>query len=323
MVKVPDPRLDKLAVMVKPRRVTHADVDYLDWGGVDTDPALAADLEAKVPGELRASDALVAVIRAFASDVVPHPRGSVDPQRDLADLQLALALADLTTVETRLGRIEHTLKVKKEPELQLERTVLEKCRTHLEQERPLREIELSREDARRIRGFELLSAKPLLVVINISESDIGAAGDKEQAMQAHLSGVQTTVIALSAQIEMEIAQLADAERKAFLEALGITEPALDRMIRASYRLLGLVSFFTATEPEARAWTVPEGTRAVEAAEAIHSDIARGFIRAEVVPYPDYVEHGGMQGAKQAGKFRLEGKDYVVQDGDVIYFRFNV
>jgi len=323
VVKVPDDRLQALAEIVKPKKITPAEVDYLDWGGLATDSAQGADLESKVPAELRQSDALAAVIRDFKSEVVPHPKGSVDAARDIEDLQLALILADLATVETRLTRLERTLKVKKDVQLEAEQAALVACRAQLENEKPLRELDLSEHELKLLRGFGLLSAKPLLFVLNIDEARVDEAAAIEASWQSKLSGAKCGVIALCAQIEKEIARLDDDERQAFLEDLKIAEPALGRMIRKSYALLGLISYFTAGDPEVRAWTIPRGARAVEAADVIHSDIARGFIRAEVVAYDDYVEKRGVAGAKQAGRFRLEGKDYVVQDGDVIYFRFNV
>lgn len=323
IVRVPDSRLGVLADMVKPKKVTAAEVEYLDWGGLATDSGQAADLESKVPAELRQSDALVAVIREFASDVVPHPKGSVDPVRDLEDLQLALILADLTTVETRLERVQRTLKVKKDADSEHELDALMKCKEQLEAEKPLRDLELPPEAWKLLRGFGFLSQKPLLVVINVGEDRLGQEDEIVERCRGCLPGGKCAVLALCAQIEMEIAQLPDEEREAFLADLGIAEPALGRMIQKSYELMGLISFFTAGDPEVRAWTVPSGATAVQAADVIHSDIARGFIRAEVVAYDEYVSHGGVPGAKQAGKFRLEGKEYVVADGDVIYFRFNV
>jgi GTP-binding protein YchF len=322
VVKVPDDRVAPLAEMAQPKKVTHAEIEYLDYG-LAADSAHAADLEAKTPAELRASDALVAVIRAFESDVVAHPKGSIDPERDLEDLRLALILADLATVEKRIERIERTLKVKKDQALATERALLVTCREQLEGEKPLRELEATAEEMKRLKGFEFLSAKPLLVVVNIGEAQIGEAPELETHWRTILPRSRCALIALCAQIEMEIAQLEDAEREVFLADLGIAEPALGRLIRASYDLLGLISFFTVGDPEVRAWTIPSGATALDAADQIHSDIARGFIRAEVVTHPDYVAHGGVAGAKQAGKFRLEGKDYIVRDGDVIYFRFNV
>lgn len=323
VVKVPDSRLAKLAAIVHPKKITPAEVEYLDWGGVATDPSQAADMESKIPAEIRACDALVAVVRAFESDVVAHHHGSVDAARDLADLQMALVLADLATVETRLDRLERTLKVKKDQLLELEQKTLVRCRTHLEAERSLRSLDLSREERQRLRGFGFLTVKPLLVVINVGEAQLAEASALESEWQSRLAADHSAAVVLCAQIEMEIAQLDDAERSAFLADLGISEPALGRMIRASYGLLGLLSYFTAGDPEVRAWTIPGGATAVEAADVIHSDIARGFIRAEVIPYDDYIAHQGVAGAKHAGRFRLEGKDYVVRDGDVIYFRFNV
>jgi hypothetical protein len=323
LILVPDDRLGALAKIENPRKIVPAEVDYLDWGGVAADPTTAAEMESKIPAEIRDCDALVVVVRAFESDVVAHPRGTVDAAHDLEDSNLALVLADLATVENRLSRVERTLKVKKDTELEAERTALERWKTQLESEQPIRDLDLSDQEWKRLRGFGLLTAKPLLVVVNLGEDQIGDAERIEAEWQAKLGPGRSSIIALCAQIEMEIGQLGDDERGAFLTDMGIAEPALGRMIRASYGLLGLLSFFTAAEPEVRAWTITEGQTAVEAARVIHSDIARGFIRAEVIPYDDYVEHRGVPGAKQAGKFRLEGKDYIVRDGDVIYFRFNV
>jgi GTP-binding protein YchF len=323
VVKVPDGRLQALADIVKPKKITPAEVEYLDWGGVAADPSQAADSESKIPAEIRSCDALVAVIRAFESDVVPHPRGTVDPARDLNDLQTALILADLTTVETRITRLDKSLKVKKDTGNEAELNALHTCREHLENEQSLRTLELSKEVLGRLRGFGFLTSKPLLVVLNLGEDDLAEGAELEARWQEKVGDKLCTVIALCAQVEMEIAQLDEEEKAAFLTDMGISEPALGRMIRTSYGLVGLLAYFTAGDPEVRAWTVPAGATAVQAADVIHSDIARGFIRAEVVAYDEYIAGKGIPGAKQAGKFRLEGKDYVVCDGDVIYFRFNV
>jgi hypothetical protein len=274
------------------------------------------------------ADALVHVVRAFEDPAVPHPSGAVDPLRDAQSVEDELILADLGVAERRLERIEKELKKNRTADLERERDVLTLCRPALEEGRPLRALDLQGEDLKRLRGFQFLSAKPLLVVINLDERQLaeGAATRIDKAAEAtgltpFLSRARTAAVAVCARIELEIAQLDAADRAGFLADLGLTESGLDRVIRASYDLLGYISFFTVGEDECRAWSIPRATPAQLAAAEIHSDIARGFIRAEVVSYDALTARGSMAACRDHGEVRLEGKDYIVLDGDIINFRF--
>jgi GTP-binding protein YchF len=272
------------------------------------------------------ANALVHVVRAFRDDAVAHPAGSIDPARDAQAMEDELILADLGVAERRLERLEKDLKKSKSPDFEREREVLVQCRAALEDGRPLRGLDLHGDDLRRLRGFQFLSAKPLLVVINLDESDAAAATNVRDVAAAtglapFLSRASTGAAAVCAKIELEIAQLDEADAASFLADLGLTESGLDRVIRASYELLGYISFFTVGEDECRAWSIPRSTTAQLAAGEIHSDIARGFIRAEVVGYDALIRSGTMAACREHGEVRLEGKEYVVQDGDIINFRF--
>jgi ribosome-binding ATPase len=322
IARVPDARVERLAEMYRPKKKTPATVEYVDMPGVAKgEGAALVDLPA-----LRGVDALVHVVRAFASEVVPHPEGSIDPLRDARMLELELILADLGAVERRLERLEANIKKANKADDVAERGVMLKMKEALEAERPLRDLELSEEERRRVRGYALLSEKPLLLVVNMGEGQVkGAAGLLAEAglVAFAAEGRARAVCAVSAPIEAEMAQLSAEDAEGFREDLGLAEPGLDRVIRTSYELLGLISFLTAGEDECRAWTIRRGTRAQAAAGEIHSDIERGFIRAEVVAFDDLVKAGSLAACREAGTLRLEGKDYVVRDGDVINFRFNV
>jgi hypothetical protein len=274
---------------------------------------------------LRGIDLLVHVVRAFASDTVPHPEGSVDPGRDAKMLELELILADHGTVERRLERLEVNIRKARREEDLKERELFLRLRETLEAERPLRELSLTEEEKRTLRGYALLSEKPLLLVVNLGEGDVrDAAGALERSGLQRLAarpGIAT--LAVSAPIEAEMAELAPEDARAFREDLGLAEPGLDRVIRTSYTLLGLISFLTVGEDECRAWTIRRGTRAQQAAGAVHSDIERGFIRAEVVPFEALMAAGSLAACRERGSLRLEGKEYEVRDGDVINFRFAV
>ena len=321
VARVPDRRVDALADMFRPRKKTHATVEYVDVPGVVKGEGSAlVDLPA-----LRGVDALVHVVRAFESDVVPHPEGSVDPLRDARMLELELILADLGSVERRIERLDANIKKARRAEDVSERELFVRIKQALETEHPLRELDLADEDRRRLRSYSLLSEKPVLVVANLSESGIrdaeGFAAGSGLRSFAERPGL--ALCPVSATIEAEIAQLPPEDAHAFMDDLGLAEPGLDRVIRTSYGLLGLISFLTSGEDECRAWTIRRGTRAQVAAGTIHSDIERGFIRAEVVAFEDLVSAGSIAACRDRGTLRLEGKDYVVGDGDVINFRFNV
>jgi len=321
IARVPDGRVDRLSEMYRPKKKTWATVEYVDVPGVAKGEGQAlVDQPA-----LRGVDALVHVLRAFASDTVPHPDGSVDPLRDAGIMELELILADLSTVERRLERLEANIKKANRPDDVAERAVFLKLKEALEAERPLREVSLTEEERRRLRSYSFLSEKPILLVVNLGEDEVkDAAGALARAgLQALGERPGTALCPVAAPIETEIAQLPQEDARAFMEDLGLAEPGLDRVIRTSYALLGLVSFLTAGEDECRAWTIRRGTKAQQAAGTIHSDIERGFIRAEVVPFDELVRAGSLAACRDKGTLRLEGKEYVVQDGDVINFRFNV
>ncbi|HET7293170.1 MAG TPA: redox-regulated ATPase YchF [Vicinamibacteria bacterium] len=322
VAKVPDSRVLALAEMYRPRKTTLATIEYVDVPGVKKGEGQAlVDLPA-----LRGIDVLVHVVRAFESELVPHPEGSIDPLRDAKMLDLELILADLGAVEKRLERLEANIKKANRPEDVAERTLFIKMKEGLEQERPLRELALDTDERKRLRNYSLLSEKPVLLVVNFGEAELkDAARSLERAGLAELvrSRAGLGLCHVAAPIEAEIAQLPAADARAFLEDLGLAEPGLDRVIRTSYELLGLISFLTAGEDECRAWTIRRGTRAQHAAGEIHSDIERGFIRAEVVAFDDLVAAGSIAACREKGSLRLEGKEYVVRDGDVINFRFAV
>jgi ribosome-binding ATPase len=317
VAQVPDARLVKLRDLFSPKKYTPATVEYVDIPGIRKgEGAESLDL-----GKLRTVDALVHVVRAFDDPELQHASGSVDPARDLIELELELILADHELVERRLERLAQSAKRGLKPEEEREKALLaDVVLPALEAERPMRDVELSPDDERRLRGFQMLSAKPMLVVLNVGEGELAGA---DPAKAGWTKRNRTEAVVVSAPIEQEIAGLAAEEQRDFLAELGLAEPSVDRVIRASYELLGLLSFFTVGEDEVRAWTVRRGTHAREAAGTIHSDIERGFIRAEVVDWEELVRQGSIAACRNAGSLRLEGKEYEVKDGEVIHFRFNV
>jgi ribosome-binding ATPase len=319
--KVPDARLDRLTAMFKPKKHVPATVEFVDIANpVRTGTTAAQALLDVAP--YRNADALLHVVRAFRDESVPHPKLTVDPARDAREMEEELILADLGVVERRLERLERDLKKQNTAELRREQDVLQRCRARLDDGQALRGLDLDPEDARRLRGFQLLSAKPLLIVLNVDEAELAEADAvvAGAGLEALLASGHTRAVPVCAKIELEIAQLDPADAAAFMADLGLKESGLDRVIRASYDLLGYISFFTVGEDECRAWSIPRGTAAQVAAGEIHSDIARGFIRAEVVPYDVLLSRGSLAACKEHAELRLEGKDYVVQDGDVINFR---
>jgi ribosome-binding ATPase len=323
--KVPDARLDRLTAMYNPKKRVPATVEFSDLAAGAAGAQGLVDVAA-----YKNADALVHVLREFRDPAIPHASGSIDPARDAQAMEDELILADLGVAERRLERLEKDLKKSRSPDLERERDVVTLCRGALEEGRPLRSLDLKGDDLKRLRGFQFLSAKPLLIVINMDEGQLAEGGEAatrvERAADAagltsFLSRAGTAAAAVCAKIELEIAQLEAADAAAFLADLGLKESGLDRVIRASYDLLGYISFFTVGEDECRAWSIPRHTPAQLAASEIHSDIARGFIRAEVVSYDHLIARGTMAACREHGEVRLEGKEYVVQDGDIINFRF--
>ncbi len=320
--RVPDDRLDRLTAMYNPRKRVPATVEFTDL----VVPARTGAQGLVDVAGYKNADALVHVVRAFGDESVPHPSGSVDAARDAQAMEDELILADLGVAERRLERIEKDLKKGRSTELERERDVVLQCKDALEQGRPLRTLQLAGDDLKRLRGFQLLSAKPLLLVINLAEGDLAGIGAdiakaaEKTGLTGFLAHAATKAVALCARIELEISQLDGGDAAVFLSDLGLDESGLDRVIRTSYDLLGYLSFFTVGEDECRAWSVARGTPAQLAAGEIHSDIQRGFIRAEVVAYDALITRGSMSACREHGEVRLEGKDYVVQDGDIINFR---
>ena len=321
IVPVPDARLQILAVMHQARKVTPATITFAD-ADLTGYHSTRAYVESLLP-LVRDADALAHVVRAFDDPAAPHPQGSIDPVRDLSHLNSELLVADLVVIEKRLERLSKDLQKIKNADLEREYALLQRCQTAIEAEQPVRSLTLNDDEAKRLRGFGLLTSKAQLVVLNLDEAHRDTESTYLDALAAHTQHTDTDIMPLYGKIEGEIAQLPPEEATAFLHDLGLQESGLDRFVRASYALLGLCAFFTAGEKETRAWTIPCQTSALYAAGAIHSDLARGFIRAEVVHYNDLVASGSLAKARETGKLRLEGKEYPVQDGDVLLIRFHV
>jgi ribosome-binding ATPase len=318
VTKVPDGRLDALAKIFQPPKITHATVEYLDFPAVSKealrDPSYLASL--------RVVDAMAHVLRVFESDTVPHEKGSVDPLRDFEDVEMELILSDLVVVEKRMERVDKDRKRARSPELDAEFALLERLKAELEANRALRGLEFSGEDEKRIRGFQFLSQKPMLVVLNLGENDASRLHEmEEQYRNGPFKDRQgTSVTAICGKIEAELAELPAADAQEYLASYGLKESGLERLISATYSLLGLMSFLTAGETEVRAWTIPMQSTAQKAAGAIHSDFEKKFIRAEVVNWKTLIDHDGYVGVKEKGLLRLEGKEYIVKDGDVLVIR---
>ena len=318
MTKVPDGRLDALAKIFEPPKITHATVEYLDFPAISKeslrDPSYLASL--------RVVDALAHVLRVFDDPAVAHSAGSIDPLRDAEVLDLELMLSDLDQIERRIERVEKDLKKKKEPILEQELVLLNRCKAAIESEKPLREMEFNPEERKTINGYKFLSQRPMLYVLNLGDGEVA---ELDSAVERHklaklMGRPNTFVLSICGRIEAELAELEPAEGAEMLAAYGLKSSGLDRIIQATYQLLGLTSFFTAGEPEVRAWTIKRGMNAQKAAGAIHSDIERGFIRAEVVRCEDLLAAGSLPVARERAQVRLEGKEYIVQEGDVILFR---
>ncbi len=321
MVPVPDARLDALAEIVHPERLVPATVEFVDIAGLVAGASKGEGLGNQFLSHIREVDAIAHVVRCFESSDIVHVAGKVDPLSDIEVIDTELALADLSTVEKGLERAAKAAKSGDKDALR-KKQLLERVKAHLDEVKPVRAMSLSAEEARDVRELQLITAKPVMYVANVAEG--GFKGNpllERVAQRAAAEGAVT--VAVCAAIEAEIAQLEAADRAGFLAELGLEEPGLDRVIRAGYQLLGLQTYFTAGEKEVRAWTVHVGATAPQAAAVIHTDFERGFIRAEVIGYADYIACRGEAGAREAGKLRLEGKEYVMQEGDVVHFRFNV
>jgi GTP-binding protein YchF len=321
-VRVPDPRIDRLSAMFEPRKTTYAQIQYNDITGLRVGIGDEGGLSGPLLNAVAQVDAFLHVVRAFEDENVPHPGGPVDPAGDLAAMDFELLFSDLVIVERSMERLAQQLSKKRAyPERQADETLLSllmRLKEALEREAPIRDLALTREEMTMIRGYQFLTGKPVLVVLNVGDEGSDDPGDYLDYQHR-----QSEVICLRGGLEMEIAELDEDEAELFLQEYGISEPGLHRMIRLSYRLLGLHSFFTVGEDEVRSWTIPVGATALEAAGAIHSDLARGFIRAEVVSYDDLIAAGSLDAARKRGTLRLQGRDYVVQDGDILNIRFNV
>ncbi len=319
VAKVPDDRLDRLAALYNPKKLTHASVEYVDVGAIGQE----ALKESAYLGHLRTVDALAHVVRAFNDPAIPHV-GSIDPLRDIKNVEFDLMVSDLGQIEKRLERVEKDLKKMRSADLEKEFELLQRANAHLGSERPLRELEMTPEDKKRLRGFMFLSEKPILYVLNISETaelgkELETAVGKYKLSEV-ASRPNAAAAAICGKVEAELAEMSDADAAEFLSSYGLKESGLVRLIRTTYALLGLISFFTAGEDECRAWTVPVHTRAVEGAGAIHSDLEKHFIRAETIRWDQLLEAGSEANARTRGTLRLEGKDYIVKDGDVMHIR---
>jgi GTP-binding protein YchF len=318
VAQVPDARVEALAELFKPPKITHAVVEYVDAPPVSKealrDPAFLASL--------RVVDAFAHVLRSFDDPSVPHEAGTVDPLRDLENVELELMLSDLAVIEKRIERVDKDRKKMKAPDLDREFEILERFKASLDASRPLRELELSDDEEKRSRGFQFLSQKPMLYVLNLGEADAPRLHEIEAEFRNGplADRARTAVTAVCGKIEAELAELSGDEAREYLASYGLKESGLERLISASYALLGLMSFLTAGETEVRAWTIPVASHAVKAAGVIHTDFEKRFIRAEVVNWQALIEHGGYPGVREKGLLRLEGKDYVVRDGDVLVIR---
>ena len=319
VAKVPDERLDKLAALYNPKKLTHASVEYVDVGAIGQE----ALKDTAYLGHLRNVDALAHVVRAFEEPSIPHV-GELNPLRDIRNVDFDLMISDLGQTEKRLERLEKDIKKMRSPELEHELALLQRAKAHLETEKPLREMTMTPEEKKRLRGFMFLSEKPMLYVVNITETtDLGKA--LEEAVTKHglaevASRPNAGAAAICGKVEAELAEMSDADAAEFLASYSLKESGLVRLIRTTYTLLGLMSFFTAGEDECRAWTIPINTRAVNAAGAIHSDLEKHFIRAETIRWDALLEAGSEANARAKGTLRLEGKEYIVQDGDVMHIR---
>ena len=323
VVPVPDERLDNLAKMYNPQKVTHAVIEFVDIAGLVKGASRGEGLGNKFLSHIRETDAICEVVRCFNDENVVHVDGSVDPIRDIETINLELIFADIETVNKRLDKARKNLKADKKYQAEID--LLEKIKKTLEDGKSARTIEFNEDEQAIVKDMFLLTTKPILYIANVSEEQLENAESDELVLKVkeYATNENTEVIPLCVKIEEELSSLEDEDKKEMLDALGLNESGLDKVIKKSYDLLGLMSFLTAGEPEVRAWTIKKGTKAPEAAGKIHSDIQRGFIKAEIVSYDDLMKEGSMVAAREKGLVRSEGKEYIMQDGDIVLFKFNV
>lgn len=323
VVPVPDERLDELTKMYHPQKTTHAVIEFVDIAGLVKGASKGEGLGNKFLSHIREVDSIVEVVRCFENPNVVHVDGNINPTRDIETINLELIFADLETIDKRLDRAKVKLKADKKAQFEID--VLNKIKTTLEGGMSARTLELSDEEKELIKDVYLLTAKPILYIANVSEEQLANSENDENVnkVREYAKKENASVIPLCVKIEEELSSLDGEDKKEMLEALGLDESGLDKVVKASYDLLGLMSFLTAGEPEVRAWTIKKGTKAPEAAGKIHSDIQRGFIKAEVVSYDDLMQEGSMNAVREKGLLRMEGKEYIMQDGDIVLFRFNV
>ncbi len=322
VVKVPDPRLNRLAEIFKPKRIVHAEVQYVDIAGM-TGGKSSEKKEAAYVANLRNVDALAQVVRVFQDQNIPHPDGSINPVRDINNVNSELLFYDLLLIDNNIQKLEKKLRVSRDDDAQKMLSLFEKYKGALESETFLADLELSDSELKTISGFGFLTLKPQLYILNISEEDLGSYSITDDIKSAMKPESKSSAVSLCAEIAMEISRLDEEDKKEFRESLGIEKPALETVIQKSYHLLGVISFLTGSDTEVHAWTVKQGAKAPQAAGAVHTDFEKGFIKAEVIQFEELDKLGSWSEAKSKGKLRLEGKEYVVKDGDVILFRFNV
>lgn len=318
VVEVYDPRLEVLAKLSKSEKILYATTEFLDIAGLVEGASKGEGLGNAFLSHIRDTDAIIQVVRCFESPDIIHVRGKLDPVGDIDIINLELVLADLGTCESNIGKLERQAKTKKESAIVVE--ALQKVKAHLDNGRPVRTLVLTPEELLLIQPYRFLTAKKILYLCNVSEADLaGSSNPLVDSVKAHAAKEGADVLSICASLECEIAQLDPKDRPAFLASVGLEESGLQRLVHASFKMLGLITFLTTGEMETRAWTITRGSTAWDAAGKIHTDIQHGFIRAEVIPYDDFVQYGGRHGAKEAGKIRSEGKEYIVQDGDIMLF----
>ena len=321
IIKVPDTRLDRLSALFSPKSTVHTAIEFVDVAGLKKGESGSTQFTTNFLSNVKTNDALVQVVRVFADDAVPHPDGSIDPLRDIGAFETEFILSDLAVIETRIERIKKQVHKAGDEQGKKELPLLERCHSILDGGKPLRGTSFTREEMLVLRSYQLLSAKPMLIALNLGESERAAAGELVRRAAEGIEGGNTRVLSFFGKIEMELSELGEEDAGAFMAEYGISESALNTLIREAYALLGLQSFFTVGEDECRAWTVRRGATAQEAAGVIHSDFITSFIRAEVVGYDDFIAQGGsFAKARESGRWRLEGKEYPVKDGDIMTIR---